>query len=72
MRDSLTLSLSLSLSDPLHRSEREREREREMERERDREKERDVEYGSFKRNDRCLGTIYLSNCIECKIERTSS
>jgi hypothetical protein len=32
-------------------------RERERERERKRERERDVEYGSFKRNDGCLGTF---------------
>jgi hypothetical protein len=44
---------------PLHRSERERERERKREggRESEKEGERYVEYGSFKRNNGCLGTF---------------
>jgi hypothetical protein len=36
---------------------KEREREREREGVRKRVRERDVEYGSFNRNDRCLGTF---------------
>jgi hypothetical protein len=55
---------TLSPSDRLER-ERERGGERERGREGDREKERDVEYSSFififKRNDGCLGTVWLSS-----------